>query len=69
MCQNYQVEYNDAVVTYLISEYYDPVDRPMDACHPRDLVEQILDISRFLDIPPQLTEGNIDHACKTYFVE
>jgi hypothetical protein len=69
VCQNYQVEYNDAVVTYLISEYYDPFDRPMDACHPRDLVEQIFDISSFLDIPPQLTEGNIDQACKTYFVE
>jgi hypothetical protein len=68
VCGNYQVPYNDEVVQYLLEEHYDPHDRPMDACHPRDLVEQIMDISRFLDIPPELTKENIDQACKTYFV-
>jgi hypothetical protein len=69
VCQNYQVEFNDEMVTYLIEEHYDPIDRPMDACHPRDLVEQVIDIARFLDIPAELTRENIDQACKTYFVE
>jgi hypothetical protein len=69
VCKNYQVEYNAAVVNYLLEEHYDPNSRPMDACHPRDLVEQVLDIARYLDIPPMLTRENVDQACKTYFVE
>ena len=69
VCSNYQVDYNEATVTYLLEEHYDPISRPMDACHPRDLVEQVIDISRFQDIPPELTRENIDLACGTYFVE
>ena len=69
VCNNYQLEYSETVVNYLLATYYDPFDRPMDACHPRDLVEQIIDIAKFLEITPQLTPENIDRACKTYFVE
>ena len=69
VCTNYQVEYRDEVVQYLLEEHYDPISRPMDACHPRDLVEQIKDIARFLEITPELTPENIDRACKTYFVD
>lgn len=69
VCEKYQVAYRDEVVQYLLEEHYDPSARPMDACHPRDLVEQIIDISRYLDIPPELTQENIDQACKTYFVD
>jgi hypothetical protein len=66
--KKYQVEYNEAVVNYLLEKHYDPISRPMDACHPRDLVEQIIDIAKFLGIPPELTRANINQACKTYFV-
>ena len=69
VCRNYQVEYQDEVVNYLLEEYYDHTGRSMDACHPRDLVEHIIDISRYLDIPPELSRENIDQACKTYFVD
>ena len=69
VCKNYQVEYDDEVVKYLLEEHYDPYQRPMDACHPRDLVEQVIDIARYLDIPPELTRENVDKACKTYFVD
>lgn len=69
VCHNYGLAYNDEAVHYLLSEYYEPYERPMDACHPRDLVEQIMDIARYQDIPPALTPENLDRACKTYFVE
>jgi hypothetical protein len=69
VCNNYQIEYNDEAVQYLLEEYYEPIARPMDACHPRDLVEQIIDIARFLETEPALTPDSIDRACKTYFVD
>lgn len=68
VCQHYQVAYRQEVVDYLLATYYDPLSRPMDACHPRDLVEQIIDLARYQDMPPELTKENIDRACRTYFV-
>jgi hypothetical protein len=69
VCEKYQVAYDEGVVNYLLEEHYDPFDRPMDACHPRDLVEQIFDMAKFFEIPAELTRENIDRACGTYFVE
>jgi hypothetical protein len=69
VCKNYQMEYHEGVVNYLLAEYYDPCSRPLDACHPRDLVEQVIDIARYFEIPAELTRKNLDQACKTYFVD
>jgi hypothetical protein len=41
---------------------------PLTACHPRDLLEKILDYSRYHQVPPRLTVGNLDRACQSYFV-
>jgi len=69
VCQTYQVEYQAEAVEYLLANYYDNGLHPMDACHPRDLLEQILDYCQFHRIPPALTPENLDRACRIYFVE
>ncbi|MDO9531075.1 MAG: hypothetical protein Q7O12_02950 [Deltaproteobacteria bacterium] len=40
----------------------------MTACHPRDLLEQILDYCRYYQLAPRLTPENLDRACHSYFV-
>ncbi|MGQ9687878.1 MAG: hypothetical protein ACUVXF_03680 [Desulfobaccales bacterium] len=69
VCQTYGVDYDDRAVSYLLVHYYDDGQRSMDACHPRDLLEQILDFSQFHQVPPQLTPENLDRACRVYFVD
>lgn len=69
VCQQHQLDTNDDMVEYLLTTYYDGGQRPMDACHPRDLIEQILDYSTFNRIPPTLSRENLDRACGTYFVD
>ena len=69
VCGTYQLEFNEDVVSYLVSEYYTGDNRAMNACHPRDLVEQILDFCSFNDKTPALSKGNLDQACQVYFVE
>ncbi|MFW6127433.1 MAG: hypothetical protein ACOC6K_04400 [Thermodesulfobacteriota bacterium] len=69
VCDTYQVEYNEEGVEYLLANHYDNGQHPMDACHPRDLLEQILDFSTFHRIPPKLTPENLDRACQVYFVD
>jgi len=67
-CQHYQIAYDPEAVEYLLLNYYDNHQHSMDACHPRDLLEQIIDYSRFNQLPPVLSRENLDRACRIYFV-
>jgi len=61
--------YNDQGLAYLIQEHYLKHNRPRRACHPRDLVDQLIDIARYLNVPAVLSKDLIDKACEAYFVE
>ena len=63
------VQYSDQGLAYLLQEWYIKRNRKLRASHPRDLCDQILDISRFLSIPPAMTRELIDRAADAYFVE
>jgi predicted ATPase with chaperone activity len=67
-CQQYQFDYDQAAVDYLIETYYEATQRSMDACHPRDLLEQIIDYCTFNQFPQTLSKENLDRACRIYFV-
>jgi predicted ATPase with chaperone activity len=67
-CDQYHLEFDSKAVEYLLSRYYDQGQPPMTACHPRDLLEQVLDYCRFHQLPPHLTPENLDRACLSYFV-
>jgi hypothetical protein len=68
VCCDHQVEFNPEAVEHLLTHYYDGDQRRMDACHPRDLLEQIIDYSLYHQIPIRLTPESIDQACSNYFV-
>jgi hypothetical protein len=40
----------------------------MVGCHPRDIMEQIIDRARFLKVKPELSTVAIDAAAANYFV-
>jgi DNA-binding MarR family transcriptional regulator len=67
-CDQYHLEFDPGAVEYLLGRYYDAGQRPLTACHPRDLLEQVLDYCRFHQLTPRLTPENLDRACHSYFV-
>ncbi len=69
MCQQYRMDFDQEAVDYLLTTYYLDDRRPMDACHPRDLLEHILDYCNFHHLPPRLTRENLERACRVYFVD
>ncbi len=69
VCQAKGVPYDDRGLAYLLQEHYIKPKRPLRACHPRDLVEQLCDIARYLNVPPTLSPELIDRAASAYFVE
>ena len=67
-CGHYKIDYDEEAVEYLLQTHYDNTQRSMDACHPRDLLEQIIDYCVFNQMTPTLTRENLDRACAVYFV-
>jgi predicted ATPase with chaperone activity len=64
-----RMQYDDRALGYLIQEYYIKPRRRLRAVHPRDLIEQMVDISSYLNVPMVITKDLIDQACAAYFVE
>jgi predicted ATPase with chaperone activity len=61
--------YDDKMLAYLLQEWYIKKNRNLRAVHPRDLIDQMKDISGYLGVPFQMTKDLIDRACEAYFVE
>jgi predicted ATPase with chaperone activity len=64
-----KIDYNDQGLAYLLQEWYIKRNRKLRASHPRDLCDQILDISAYLSIPPTMSREMIDRAGLAYFVD
>jgi len=69
VAQDKKIEYNDQGLAYLLQEWYIKRNRKLRASHPRDLCDQILDISAYLAVPPSMSREMIDSAGKAYFVD
>jgi predicted ATPase with chaperone activity len=63
------VAYSDQGLAYLLQEWYIKRNRKLRASHPRDLCDQILDISGYMSIEPAMTPDLLDRAADAYFVE
>ena len=63
------VQYNDQGLAYLLQEWYIKRNRKLRSSHPRDICDQILDISNYLTIEPAMTIEILDRAAEAYFVE
>jgi predicted ATPase with chaperone activity len=68
-CAQRNIEYNESALAYIYNEYYVKLGLQMRSCHPRDLMDQLMDIARYLRVRPMLAKELIDLACKSYFVK
>jgi predicted ATPase with chaperone activity len=69
VCTYKRVPYDDKALAYLLQEHYIKPQVPLRACHPRDIIDQLIDIARYQNRPPVLTKDLIDQACEAYFVQ
>jgi len=69
VCQAKGIPYNDQALAYLLKKWYVDQNRKLRSVHPRDLLNQLLDIATYLNKPPMLTQDLIDRAAASYFVD
>ena len=68
-CQAKGIPYREEALIYLLQEYYIKPGRPLRGCHPRDLLEELVNIARFSGQKPALTKELIDLAWASYYVD
>ena len=68
-CRRANVRFDPVIVEYLQRRYYRPRKIEMRACHPRDLLNQILDLASYQKRPASITRELLDAACASYFLE
>lgn len=67
MAQKYEMDYNESAVNHLIEGHYRANNRPFRCCHPRDLLLQIVNQSRYSRREAVMTVEGFDQACANYF--
>jgi hypothetical protein len=68
-CKRKGLRFHQVMVSYLIRRHYTPSNRPLRACQPRDLIDQVIALSRYRGHEPVITREMIDAACRAYFVD
>ncbi len=69
VCEGKRVRYSQQGLAYLLQEWYLKRNRKLRAVHPRDICDQINDISSYLQVEPAMTKELLDMAAGAYFVE
>jgi hypothetical protein len=68
-CNRRGLVFDPVMIEYLERKYYKPRKLQMRACHPRDLISQVVDICRYTNRDPVITRELLDLACGNYFIE
>ncbi len=63
-----KIQFDQPTFIYLMQEWYIKKNRSPKAVHPRDILDQILDIANYQGVKPTMTKELIDQACEAYFV-
>ncbi len=69
VCRRKGIRFVPEAVTYLYQRWYADGRISPRSCHPRDLMDHLVDFANFYGVPPVLSRTLIDRACQSYFVE
>jgi predicted ATPase with chaperone activity len=63
------VPYSEEGLRYLVMENYIKTKRRPRAVHPRDILDELIDIAHYRGVPPAMSQELLDLACQTYFLK
>ena len=69
ICTQHGIAFDPAMVEHLHQQHYRPRRIEMRGCHPRDLIDQVLNLCRYRHHAPEITTELLDIACRSYFIE
>lgn len=69
ICEAKKVPFDEKGLAYLLQEWYIKRNRKLRSNHPRDILEQVLDVAAYMNVEPAMSKELLDKACESYFVE
>lgn len=67
VCAELDIPFSEEGFNYLLHEHHYKSGKPLSACVPRDILEQLRDISRYEGKTPEMTKELLDWAWNNYF--
>jgi predicted ATPase with chaperone activity len=67
VCDSRAVPYDFGAVQFVL-DYYDRRGIEPRCCHPRDVVDQMIDIAKYMELPRAFSKELLESACDSYFV-
>ncbi len=67
VARQFEIPYDQDSVDYLLEKHFRGV-RPMRGCHPRDIMQQLVNIALYENRPPRMTEEDLDKSIGLYFL-
>ena len=67
-CERFGIPFEEEAFHTLLQEHYYREGRPLLACHPRDLLEQIRDLAIYHNKSATLDAASLDWAWNNYFI-
>jgi len=67
VCESRGIPYDFSAVEFIL-DYYDRRGIEPRCCHPRDILDQLIDIAEYMEVQPTLDGELLSGACDSYFV-
>ena len=68
-CVERNIAYDPAIVRYIYETWYARHGITARGCHPRDILDHVVDIARFHLVAPTASVEMVDRACRSYFLD
>jgi len=68
VCSANRIEFRQEIFDFLLDNFYRRLDVKLNACHPRDLIDHIIDEAHYNAHAPELTKEALTSAWENYFV-
>jgi hypothetical protein len=68
-CKRKNLPFHHVIAEYMLRRHYEAVGRPLRACQPRDLLDQVIALCRYRGHEPTITRELVDAACRVYFID
>jgi predicted ATPase with chaperone activity len=67
-CEAQGIPFDPAALAQVYRDFYQGMNIPARACHPRDILAHVCDIAKYQSTGPQLSSELVDMACRSYFL-
>ncbi len=68
-CESKGIVFVPGAREYIYRQYYQAHKIAPRGCHPRDIIDHLVDIAKYLEVEPALSTDLVDRACHSYFLD